>query len=101
MFKEGRYGLLNPALVGQSATKVAELAGIKVPALTTLLLCETKKTSYDEPLAHEKLSTYVALYKAQDIDEAIQISEDLLLMGPGHTASMFADEFVAKDKITA
>ncbi len=97
MFKEGKYGLLNPALVGQTP---AQIANIKIPQNTVLILCKAEKTSYDEPLAHEKLSTYVALYRAKDLDHAIEISKDLLKMGPGHTASLWTDEIKGKDEIS-
>ncbi len=92
MFKEGAYGLLHPAPVGQTPETIAKHFGIKIPAGTKLLLVEAEKTSHDEPLAHEKLSTYVALYKAKDFNDAVEKAKDLLLMGAGHTASLHSDE---------
>lgn len=100
MFREGKYGVLNAQLVGQEPKQIAKLIEIKVPDNTGLILFETKKTSYDEPLAHEKLSTYVALYKAEDFDHALIIAEDLLKMGPGHTASLWTDEIKGKEEIS-
>ncbi len=99
MFRAGKYGILNAQLVGQTPKQIAELVDIKIPENTGLILCETQKTSYDEPLAHEKLSTYVALYKAKDFEHALAIAKDLLKMGPGHTASLWTDEIKGKDEI--
>ncbi|WP_338969411.1 bifunctional acetaldehyde-CoA/alcohol dehydrogenase [Spiroplasma endosymbiont of Labia minor] len=99
MFKEGKYGLLDPQLVGQTALRIAELVGIEIPKTTNFILVETEKTTYDEPLAHEKLSTYVAVYKAKDFDHAISMSRDLLKMGPGHTASLWVNPDKEKQKI--
>jgi len=92
MFKEGKYGLLHPAPVGQTPEGLAKHFGIKIPKGTKLIVVPATSTSYDEPLAHEKLSTYVSLYKAKDIDEAIQKARELLKMGPGHTASIHVNE---------
>ena len=92
MFKEGKYGLLHPDPVGQTPETLGKHFGIKVPKGTKLLVVPAESTSYDEPLAHEKLSTYVALYKAKDIDDAINKARDLLTMGPGHTASIHVNE---------
>ena len=92
MFKEGNYGLLHPAPVGQKPATLAEHFGIKIPEGTKLILVEAESTAYDEPLAHEKLSTYVALYKAKDFKDAHKKAKDLLTMGPGHTASLHTNE---------
>ncbi|QGS52335.1 bifunctional acetaldehyde-CoA/alcohol dehydrogenase [Spiroplasma tabanidicola] len=99
MFKEGKYGLLNADLVGKSALKVAEIVGIKVPETTRFIIVEANNTSYDEPLAHEKLSTYVAAYKVKSFEEAIKVSREILKMGAGHTASLWCDVDKHKDRL--
>ncbi|WP_425380507.1 bifunctional acetaldehyde-CoA/alcohol dehydrogenase [Spiroplasma endosymbiont of Stenodema calcarata] len=99
MFKEGKYGVLNAAVVGQTPQVIATLADVKIPEHTKLILCVAEKTSYDEPLAHEKLSTYVSLYKAKDFNHALTMAKELLTMGPGHTASLWTDEIKGKDEI--
>nr|WP_237243859.1 iron-containing alcohol dehydrogenase [Spiroplasma clarkii] len=96
MFKEGKYGLLNAEIVGRTALVVAKTVGISVPDTTRFILVEASSTSYDEPLAHEKLSTYAAIYKTKNYDDAIKISKEILTMGPGHTASLWVD--VAKNE---
>lgn len=92
MFKEGNFGLLHPAPVGQLPHIVGKHFGIAVPETTKLILVEATGTKYEDPLAHEKLSTYVSLYKAKDFDDALSKAKDLLLMGAGHTASIHINE---------
>lgn len=48
-----KNGGLNAAIVGQSAPKIAEMAGIKVPASTKVLIGEVKLVDESEPFAHE------------------------------------------------
>ncbi|WP_342269176.1 bifunctional acetaldehyde-CoA/alcohol dehydrogenase [Spiroplasma endosymbiont of Aspidapion aeneum] len=91
MFRKDAYGVLDASLVGKKATDVAKLVGITVPETTQFILVETQKTSHDEPLAHEKLSTYASIYKAKTFDEAIEKAQDLLQMGAGHTANLWTD----------
>lgn len=89
MFKEGR---LNAQIVGQKAVAIAKLAGIKVPEDTKILVGETKKTTADEPFAHEKLSPILALYRALDYEDAVQIAVELVeLGGIGHTSVLYTD----------
>ncbi|AKU79333.1 bifunctional acetaldehyde-CoA/alcohol dehydrogenase [Spiroplasma turonicum] len=99
MFKEGKFGLLNAELVGRSALEVANLVGIKVPETTRFILVEAERTDHDEALAHEKLSTYATLYKAKNFDDAIKKAEDVLKLGPGHTASLFINRKSSVEKI--
>ena len=85
-------GGVNAKIVGQSAYTIANLAGVKVPEKTKILIGEVTSTDISEPFAHEKLSPVLAMYKAGSFEEALQKSEQLLMDGgPGHTASLFID----------
>ena len=88
MFKNGA---LDHRIPGMPAAKIAELAGIEVPAKTKILICEV--TSVDparEEFSHEKLSPVLAMYKASSFQEAVDKAEALVLAGgPGHTASLY------------
>ena len=85
-------GGVNAKIVGQSAYRIAEMAGVKVPVKTKILIGEVESTSISEPFAHEKLSPVLAMYKAADFKDALKKSEQLLMDGgPGHTASLFID----------
>ena len=86
-------GTVNAAIVGQSAHKIAELAGFKVPESAKILLAE--QTSYEakNPFAHEKLSPILAMYKADNFDQAVDMAYALInLGGLGHTSVLYTDE---------
>ena len=86
-------GKLNSAIVGQSAEKIAEMAGIKVPAGTKILIAEAKEVSDEEPFAREKLSPVLGFYRAKDFNTAAQLARDLILYGgAGHTSVLYTDE---------
>ena len=86
-------GKLNSAIVGQSAEKIAQMAGIKVPANTKILIAEAKEVSDQEPFAREKLSPVLGFYKAKDFKSAADLARDLILYGgAGHTSVLYTDE---------
>ena len=86
-------GKLNSAIVGQSAEKIAEMAGIKVPAGTKILIAEAKEVNDDEPFAREKLSPVLGFYRAKDFKSAADLAKDLILYGgAGHTSVLYTDE---------
>lgn len=85
-------GALNAKIVGQSAVKIAQLAGVEVPKDTKILIGEVESVEISEEFAHEKLSPVLAMYKAKTFDEAIQKAEQLVADGGyGHTASLYID----------
>lgn len=93
-------GSLNAKIVGQSAVTIAELAGIKVPVDTKLLIGEVTKTDHTEEFAHEKLSPVLAMYKAKNFDAALKMAEELVAGGGyGHTSAIYLNEIAAKDKL--
>lgn len=83
-------GALNAKIVGQSAYKIAQLAGVDVPEATKILIGEVESVDISEEFAHEKLSPVLAMYKAKDFDDAISKAEHLIADGGyGHTASLY------------
>ncbi|MCL1794501.1 MAG: aldehyde dehydrogenase family protein, partial [Oscillospiraceae bacterium] len=58
-------GSLNAKIVGQPATRIAELAGVKVPENTKMLIGEVESVELTEEFAHEKLSPVLAMYRAK------------------------------------
>ena len=83
-------GGLNAKIVGQSAYTIASLAGVEVPKNTKVLIGEVESVDISEEFAHEKLSPVLAMYKANDFDEAIEKAERLVADGGyGHTASLY------------
>ena len=88
-----KNGALNAAIVGQPAPKIAEMAGIAVPAETKILIGEVTDIDESEPFAHEKLSPTLAMYRANDFDDALSKAEKLVEMGGiGHTSCLYTDQ---------
>ena len=85
-------GKLNPKIVGQSACHIAEMAGIKVPAGTKVLIGETDGVGPDYPFSREKLSPVLALYKAKTYEDAVENAKKLLEYGGlGHTSVLYTN----------
>lgn len=83
-------GALNAKIVGQSAHRIAELAGVSVPEKTKILIGEVESVDISEEFAHEKLSPVLAMYHAVDFDDAIAKAARLVADGGyGHTASLY------------
>ncbi len=93
-------GALNAKIVGQPAAKIAELAGVTVPASTKILIGEVESVELSEEFAHEKLSPVLAMYKVKDFSEALDKAERLVEDGGfGHTSSVYLNEITAQEKL--
>ena len=93
-------GALNAKIVGQSAAKIAELAGVKVPAGTKILIGEVESVELSEEFAHEKLSPVLAMYRAKDIGDAFDKAEHLIADGGyGHTSSIYLNAGTEQAKL--
>ena len=85
-------GTANAKIVGQSAPKIAEMAGITVDPSVKVLIGEVESVDISEPFAHEKLSPVLAMYRSKSFDDAIAKAERLVADGGyGHTASIYID----------
>ncbi len=92
-------GALNAKIVGQSAFKIAALAGVEVPEKTKILIGEVESVEISEEFAHEKLSPVLAMYKAKSFEDAVAKAEVLVADGGyGHTSSLYIDENANKEK---
>jgi acetaldehyde dehydrogenase/alcohol dehydrogenase len=88
-----KNGGLNSAIVGQSAARIAAMAGIAVPEGTRVLLAERGEIKADDPFAHEKLSPVLGFYRAPDFASAVEMAQRLVLLaGAGHTAVLYTRE---------
>ncbi|MDE6504969.1 MAG: bifunctional acetaldehyde-CoA/alcohol dehydrogenase [Clostridia bacterium] len=93
-------GSLNARIVGQSAYKIAKLAGVEVPESAKILIGEVESVELSEEFAHEKLSPVLAMYKAKDFSDALDKAERLIADGGyGHTSSLYINTVTGKDKI--
>ena len=83
-------GALNAKIVGQKAHTIAALAGVTVPEETKILIGEVTSVDLSEEFAHEKLSPVLAMYKAEDFEDALSKAEHLIADGGfGHTSSLY------------
>ena len=93
-------GGLNANIVGQSAYKIAEMAGINVPESAKVLIGEVESVELEEPFSHEKLSPILAMYKVKSYEEALQKAGRLIeLGGMGHTSILYTDQLKSRDRI--
>ena len=93
-------GSLNAKIVGQSAYKIAELAGVKVPESAKILIGEVESVELSEEFAHEKLSPVLAMYRASDFNDALNKAERLIADGGyGHTSSLYVNVTTSEAKI--
>lgn len=82
-------GVPNSKIVGKHATVLAELAGIKVPANTRVLIARLEGVGREFPLSAEKLSPILAFYSAPNFQGGIEVCRKILRHGgAGHTASI-------------
>ena len=92
-------GTVNPKIVGQKAVTIAEMADIKVPEKTKVLIGERKDFSEADAFAHEKLSPILAMYQVEDFNQTVELARKLVLLGgAGHSAALYTDER-SKDRI--
>ncbi len=95
-------GGLNAKIVGQSAYKIAQLSGVKVPEGTKVLIGEVESVELSEEFAHEKLSPVLAMYRAKDLEDAFAKADRLIADGGyGHTASLYINTQKKPDVLNA
>jgi len=83
--------IMRVEIIGQPATRIAEMAEIDVPPDTTLLIAELDDVGLHSPLSHEILAPVLASYTAIDLEHAIDLCRRINRHGGlGHTASIFS-----------
>ena len=93
-------GALNAKIVGQSAHKIAALAGVEVPESAKILIGEVESVEISEEFAHEKLSPVLAMYRAESFNEALDKADRLVQDGGfGHTSSIYLNEVTEREKL--
>ncbi|WP_116134196.1 aldehyde dehydrogenase family protein [Tropicimonas sp. IMCC34043] len=81
-------GHLSREIIATDADVMIEKLGLrgKVPEDTRFIAVETAGIGPDHPLSGEKLSRVVALYRAEDYDDAVEITRRILShQGAGHS----------------
>src|SRR5450755_221164 len=94
-----KTGFMQPMAVGQKATSIARMIGLKVKPKTKLLIAPILGVGRGYPLSVEKLFPVLAVYRAKSVDEALKVCIDVNHAGGlGHTAVVFSrnDEIIRK-----
>lgn len=93
-------GNLNADIVGQPAVKIAELAGVKVPADTKVLIGEGGVVSHDDEFAHEKLSPTLGMFRASSFENAVEQAVTMVEIGGiGHTSGLYTNQDTNAERI--
>lgn len=88
----------NTKIVGRPATVIAEMAAIKVPSSTRVLIArlEPNQVGREFPLSAEKLSPILAFYIVPNLAEGIALCRRLLEFGGlGHTCAIHSQNRAA------
>ncbi|MCR5261024.1 MAG: bifunctional acetaldehyde-CoA/alcohol dehydrogenase [Candidatus Gastranaerophilales bacterium] len=100
-FIDPARGTAHPKIVGQSAHYIAKLAGFDVPENTKVLIAPRDVVDWNDPFSREKLSPMLAMYKADNYEDAFEKAHYLVSKGgAGHTSVLYTDE-ANQDRITA
>ncbi len=83
---------LSRYIVASSAQNIAKLAEISVPEDTSMIFVEEDKLGEITPFAGEKLCLVVTIYKAKDLDDAINIvNTNQAYSGAGHSCGIYSN----------
>ncbi len=92
-------GKFNTAIVAQPAEKIAGMAGFNLPEGRTFFMVPETGFGPDFPFSGEKLTVIMALYRAADIEEAIELTNNIqAYQGQGHSCGLYSrsDENIMK-----
>ena len=83
------HGVMNKNLVGQSALKLAEAAGLDVPADTKMIIVKAAGCGKDDLFSKEKMCPLMSAYAYDTWEEAVAIANaNLNVEGKGHSVSI-------------
>lgn len=84
------YGSMNKEVVGQSVQKIAEIAEIKIPQETKVIVADVN--DMDDVLGKEKMCPVLAAYQYDGFSDAITIARSNLEMeGKGHSVAIHSN----------
>ncbi|WP_304941671.1 bifunctional acetaldehyde-CoA/alcohol dehydrogenase [Vallitalea guaymasensis] len=86
-------GAVNPAIVGKAPVEIARLANIDIPEDTKVLCCELDGVGHEYPLSKEKLSPVLAIIKAKNAKDGIDLCEKMVEIGGlGHSSVIHSND---------
>ncbi len=84
-------GALNPLAVVQSAADICKLAGIHIPDGRSFVIVPETGVGIKHPFSGEKLSPVVALYKVDNITQAVTLTNRIQqYQGMGHSCGIYS-----------
>jgi acetaldehyde dehydrogenase (acetylating) len=84
---------INPECVGQSAQRIAGMAGFEIAAGAPIIIVEIGGIGRDHPLSAEKLSPVLSLHFVETFVAALDACEAVLRFGGlGHTCGIYATD---------
>jgi acetaldehyde dehydrogenase/alcohol dehydrogenase len=87
---------MSPQVVGQPPQRIAQLAGIRIPEQTRVLVARLGGVGAEYPLSREKLCPILGFYVVQSFEEGVNLCTDVTHFGGlGHTASLFSEDETA------
>ncbi len=92
-------GHINAKIVAQTPQFIADFAGFSIPDGTQFLIVPETGTGPDHPFSGEKMTVSMALYRAKDLDAAIELTNRIqAYQGQGHSCGIYSqsDENILK-----
>ncbi|MBA3896051.1 MAG: aldehyde dehydrogenase family protein [Sphingomonadaceae bacterium] len=84
-------GHINAQVVAQPPEFIADMAGFEIPEGTQFFIIPETGYGPDHPFSGEKLTVSMALYRAKDIDEAIELTNAIqAYQGQGHSCGIYS-----------
>ena len=86
-------GTMNPKIVGKSAQVIADMAGLRIPEGTRVLVSRQTEVGKKNPYSREKLCPVLAFYVEENWEKACQRSIAILQNeGAGHTMTIHSQD---------
>ena len=84
-------GAINANAVAQPAEKIAGMAGFGLPEGKRFFIVPEEGAGPDHPFSGEKMTVTMALYRARDLDHAIELTNAIqAYQGQGHSCGIYS-----------
>jgi sulfoacetaldehyde dehydrogenase len=84
-------GMINAKIVAQTPQFIGQFAGFDVPEDAKFLIVPETGYGADHPFSGEKMTVTMALYRAKDIDHAIELTNGIQgYQGRGHSCGIYS-----------
>lgn len=86
-------GTMNPQIVGKDVETLASMAKLDVPKGARVLISEQTTVGKNNPYSREKLTTILAFYTVENVEEGIKLCTEILMNeGKGHTLVLHSED---------